>query len=814
MGMTRSPGAPGTLDVPRSLADDLRVRSDEALAMLLRARPDLISPVPGDLGILAVRATTRSSVQRALDRLDRFTLQAVDVLCVLPDPATTAAVTTLLGAPAGPPVEVLRTQALLYGPDDALRLVRTVREAVGSPAGLGPPAEQVLAQYGPSRLGRLLDDLGLARTGDPVSAATAIAARLADPLFLDEMLAQSGPQARVVLDRLTWGPPTGQITDAHRQVSIDSARTPVERLLARALLVATGSDEVVLPREAALRLRGGRVHAEPAPAPPALATTRRVPAHVDRTAGGSAFTILRHVEDLLETWGVAGPLVLRAGGLGVRDLRRAASVLDLDETATAFAAELAYVAGLLAPNGEIEETWRPTPAYDAWRGQDPGQRWATLAAGWLRTTRLAGLVGTRDERDRPLSALGPDLDRAMAPDVRAAVLAELAALPPGTVAGAEAITERLAWFAPRRGGRLRPDAVTWTLREAEALGVVGLGALAAPGRALIADPDDEAAIERVLVPLLPVPLDHVLLQADLTAVAPGPLETELARELALLADVESTGGATVFRLTDASVRRALDAGRSAEDVHRLLAARSRTPVPQPLTYLVDDVARRHGRIRVGTASAYVRADDPGVLAELVADRRTAQLRLRRLAPTVLAAQAPVDVVLARLRELGFAPAAETPEGDLLVRRPDSLRSPRRQPPPRVAGEPAPPRDAVVAAAVRALRAGDRAATAVRRPLAGDAGPDAGRGNGPVPRTATVETLSALQAAADGGDRLWIGYVDNEGSASQRVIEPITVEGGQVSAFDHRRGEVATFAIHRITGVAALDPPTPTPTPTP
>ena len=107
--------------------------------------------------------------------------------------------------------------------------------------------------------------------------------------------------------------------------------------------------------------------------------------------------------------------------------------------------------------------------------------------------------------------------------------------------------------------------------------------------------------------------------------------------------------------------------------------------------------------------------------------------------------------------------------------------------------------------MRALRAGDRAATAVRRPLAGDAGPGAGRGPaGPLPRTATVETLSALQAAADGGDRLWIGYVDNEGSASQRVIEPITVEGGRVSAFDHRRGEVATFAVHRITGVAALD----------
>ena len=48
-------------------------------------------------------------------------------------------------------------------------------------------------------------------------------------------------------------------------------------------------------------------------------------------------------------------------------------------------------------------------------------------------------------------------------------------------------------------------------------------------------------------PHLPRPVDHVLLQADLTAVAPGPLETEVARRLHLLADVESRGGATVYR---------------------------------------------------------------------------------------------------------------------------------------------------------------------------------------------------------------------------------------------------------------------------
>jgi hypothetical protein len=59
---------------PRSLAEALRARDDASLAALLRARPDLITPVPTDLTQLATRAGTRASVVRALERLDRFAL--------------------------------------------------------------------------------------------------------------------------------------------------------------------------------------------------------------------------------------------------------------------------------------------------------------------------------------------------------------------------------------------------------------------------------------------------------------------------------------------------------------------------------------------------------------------------------------------------------------------------------------------------------------------------------------------------------------------------------------------------------------------
>ncbi len=281
------------------------------------------------------------------------------------------------------------------------------------------------------------------------------------------------------------------------------------------------------------------------------------------------------------------------------------------------------------------------------------------------------------------------------------MLALFAGLPPGTAPDPETLLRRLRWERPLRGGPapaapaapspggttsgggaegtdLRSRLALWTLNEAELLGITGRGALSAQARALLEEGEKAAAA--FLAPLLPEPLDHVLLQADLTAVAPGPLERPLADMLSVLADVESKGGATVYRFTPGSVRRALDAGRAATDLHAFLAAHSRTPVPQPLSYLIDDVARRHGHLRIGAASAYVRCDDEAVLNEILADRRSTGLRLRRLAPTVLASQADPGPLLEALRDMGYAPAAESADGDVLITRAGARRTPPRTPP--------------------------------------------------------------------------------------------------------------------------------------
>jgi hypothetical protein len=852
---------------PRTLAEDLRARDDDALARLLRARPDLLAPVPADITQLATRAVTRASVLRTLDHLPRFTRQVAEALAVAPDPCPYGVLLTLMaGAPAGggtepgardadaatviaggaagggpfaealPPreaaavadalpaaVDALRAYGVVWGPDDRLRLVRTAHELLGPSAsvasgtGLGPAVGEAVAGMSPARLQEIVADAGLPATHDPVSATEALSALFGDRERLGALLDTAPPEARSVLERLVWGPPYGEVRDASAPVRAADASGPVQWLLARGLLLPSGRSTVVLPREAALALRGGRAHRVPEPAPPKVAAVARTPRTVDLTAAGQAFTAVRTVGELLAAWETGGPAVLRAGGLSVRDLKRTASTLDLTERQTAFWLELAYGAGLIAADGEVDEAYAPTPAADGWSQLPAQEQWVTLASAWLVATRTPGLVGSRDPKGRALSALGPDLDRSLTPRVRHAVLDLLAGLPPGSAADRESLLARLRWERPLRAGAeaLRSDLVEWTIQEAEDLGLTGRGALAAHARPLLAggpgggadgpgegrgvaggrSAGDPAAAAAALAPLLPEPLDHVLLQADLTAVAPGPLVGPLAETLGVLADVESKGGATVYRFTPESVRRALDAGRTADELQRFLAAHSRTPVPQPLSYLIDDVARRHGTLRVGAASAYLRCDDEALLTGLLADRRASGLGLRRLAPTVVAAQTDPSTLLERLRAMGLAPAAESPDGNVLISRPDARRTPPRTPPAPLAEGPPAPEARLLDAAIRAIRAGDRASTAVRRsPVPREDGP---------PRTPAADTLATVQAATLTGESLWIGYVNAEGAASQRVIAPTRVEGGYVTAYDHTADEMRRFALHRITGVSAL-----------
>jgi hypothetical protein len=796
------------------LADHLRALPDDALGALLRLRPDLVVPVPSDISALAARAQGRVSVARALDALDQFTLEILDGLRLVRDGAgdSVATVDTLLALAAEAGVEPslvrqaidrLRARFLVYGTQTSLHLVHAIDELTSPyPAGLGRPAAEL---------------------------SNAVAELVADPAGLRRTVLSAPPEARSVLDRLASGPPIGSVQPGSlRGKPDDDERSPVAWLVEHSLLVAIADDLVELPREVGLVLRRdtgplGVLH----PQPPEISAT--VKSGVDSAGAGQALEAVRHLDALLHMIADAPTPVLKAFGLGVRDLRRLARDTGTTEAVTALLLEIAYASGLLTytdPAGRSgEQQWLPAPSFDTWRVAPLAIRWATLARTWLSMTRAPSLIGQRDEKDRAITTLSYETTSLRAPVARRAALGVLAELPAGSAVPMDAVLDRLVWQAPRRAGRrpgaeARPSGALALARaalvEAAALGITGLDALTSYGRVLLAetprDPDvdplgvyGEAAdsvdgLITALGALLPVPVDHLLVQADLTVVVPGPPEPALAAELALIADAESRGGATVYRVTPESVRRALDGGYSASDIHALFTRRSRTPLPQTLTYLIDDAGRRHGGLRVGTAGAYLRSEDEALIAEVLADKRMAMMSLRRLAPTVLATPYSTARLLDALRDAGYSPVPEDATGATVLTRPTAARAPGR-PPPRPArvddfDPPSLPRPRL-AGIVEQIRLGERLARATRRSPLTRGLLDADG----TPVTATqahTQALSVLQQALRDQTRVWVGYVDAHGGAASRLVRPVSMGAGYLRAEDDRTEMLHTFALHRIT----------------
>ncbi|MFD4641492.1 helicase-associated domain-containing protein [Lentzea sp. NPDC058436] len=744
-----------------TLADWLRAQDDVALVALLRARPDLATPPPADMSVLATRVGTRASIARACEDLDTFTLVVLEALVVEGADAEPVALTTLtrlLGPDVKPKplkqaVARLRSLALAWGDDDALAVPPVTREAFGAyPGGLGRKTGQ---SY----------DLGGITEGE-----------------------------QRVLQKLAAGPPIGDTKDASRVVPLDKAETPVQRLLARGLLLRRDPGTVELPREIGLELRGERPLGPIQVTEPKPKTSTLRQDGVDATGAGEALELVRHVENLVTSWSAEPPPVLRTGGLGVRDLRKVAKDLGVDEQRAALLIELVVGADLVANTEATEPEWVPTTKADVWLAATTEVRWATLAHAWLELPRLPALIGRRDEKDRLFNPLADEIRRAQAPRDRRWVLETLAAFPVGTaIANPADLAALLGWRAPRRGGRQRDELVRWTVEEGTAVGVLALGAITGAGRVLLDEGPGHAA--KTLGDALPEPLDHVLVQADLTVVAPGRLEPDLADELALVADVESAGSATVYRISEATVRRALDAGRTADELQELFKVRSRTPVPQSLTYLIDDAARRHGRLRGGAAGSFLRCDDPVLISEVLAHPEAMRLELRRIAPTVIVSPLPLADVLDGLRSAGFAPAAEGPDGQVLDLRPGGRRTTPRQRSARKPASPAVPADERLGELVRLVRAGDRAAATPRGERVAVPG---NLGAGPS------ATLSLLQQAARARRRVLVGFVDSHGTAAQRVIEPHVVGGGVLEGYDHSYGEVLRFPLHRVTSAALVD----------
>lgn len=825
--------------VASTLARWLGTLSAEALAALLRRRPEALAPpTPGDLAELASRLQGRAGVVRAYDTLTLPAVQLIEIILGYPC-QTREELAGLLGEDGLD--ETLRTLAdcgLVWEFDGRLSVAGEVTATSGHPLRLGPGVERLLDRRTAAELRGIAAALGLQVSAQKREVVRELATRFGDEDWVRALAATAPPAARELLDRLARGGPSllgppgangagdalgpertnGSRLSTHSGV-LEGLRVrdpDAENWIVRhGLLYPDGWQFLTMPREVALALRGPNWRPAFEPHAPRPALVPVDPGAVAGEAAAAASALVDQVAAVL----CATPIVrLKAGGVGAREQRRLAKVTGTGEPEVRLAVEVAYHAGLLAA---VADELLPTDRYDDWLAAEPADRLTLLLTAWL------GLHAV------PLAAEGTalmtDVGTSDAVQIRMLLLGVAADLPDGQALADEAqLVDSLRWLAPdiaRSRLNDNPALVRPLWTEAARVGVVAHGCLSPLGRAVISlDAGQLAAAARSLVDQA---IATAIFQADLTALVTGPPSGSLAALLDGVADRESRGTASVWRFSAGSVRRALDAGTSAADLLdglREIAVDGR--LPQPLEYLISDVARRHGDVRVRAVGCVLRADDPALLTELLGNRALGALRLTRLAPTVMASAARPQETLAALRSAGYTPVGEDGSGVALVERADRRRA---KPPGTRRGLPewSKPKPALHPLAVDA---DELAAFLLSASLpGGDAvePPDASEKMDEIVRRAvereqrslhvvrqpTLEVLNVkapqldpderrlLADAIDDNRPVRIDYVDGEGKFSSRVIEEIELSGAVIEAWCRLRGDDRMFMLDRIDAVS-------------
>ncbi|MFJ2581052.1 helicase-associated domain-containing protein [Kitasatospora aureofaciens] len=772
----------------------------EQLHRVLSNRPDAgAAPEPRALGELADRLQRPGSVAPAIRRLPLPCLQVAEALAALGETTSRSELAALLGVP-GPQLDdtlaVLADHALVWADGDGrLHQAAALRQAWPAPLGLEPPLADLLPGQTSEDLRGMLSSLGLKPPATRQQRVTALLEQYGSAEWIAGIVAKAPTPTRELLERrartkpvesrswIVFGSPSPEVPAAARWA------------VARGLLVQDrhGFGPARMPAEVALALRGADWHAPFDPVPPLPALARVSAADVGRETASAAGDFGGHAAAVLAECAARPLTVLKSGGVGARELARVGKAVRCDEPTVRLVLETAQGSGLVTREGDRVLV---TGAYDSWAEEEPAAQVAQLVGAWWQLPLTP--TQSRDEDGKVLPALAHTRACDGCVQARRGLLAALGCLPPGQgVAETADLSLLIDWhhpFAEQLPQDERPFATV--IHEASLLGVLARGALSPLGAALgnVAELADQAR------QLMPPAVHGVRIGSDLTAVATGAPSARLTALLDSLADREARGTASVWRFSADSLRRAFDAGHDAPAIEADLAAIAGGPLPQALSYLITDTARRHGRVRVASAACVIHGLEPALLAEIVAHRKLAGLGLRQLAPTVLVGKASVAQALAALRANGYAPVAEAADGAVRIERTAPQRAtPVPRPRARAGrpGTPAPPD-------LRSL-ASKLVGAPAELPL-----PDPDRGIpydsdteeifGESAKHLSLADVRQLAHAVHTGEAIIIEYVDGSGAHTVRSLSALELDPPYLNAWCHLRDDARVFALSRILGV--------------
>jgi hypothetical protein len=771
-----------------SFAKYLAGLPDAELTELLEIRSDTrIDPAPVGFEQLAQRLCGPESLTRIMLTLDRDAIVVSQLIATLDRSASRRRLADLLGAGEllDAALDRLSRAGLVWpegtGDDGILRAPDLVTEYWTAELGTFKPLARIAADIPVTELRTTAAGLGIAIQGlrkpELIEQLTEAMSDLPRMIALIRRLPEP---VKAELDLLLLGDYFGYSSYGANNGS---------RLLAQAgLVVLRYGSQPVLPMEVA---RAARVSDQEfaltgRPDLSGVRTDRPAP---EGSAQAAAQEAVRGITGLLDAAGVKPIKALKNGGVGKKERSRLARELAIPDDAVALWIDLAHAAGLF---DELPGGYGPTDRYPDWRDADPAMRWAVVADAWFALEHAPTSRETDDDREQPpplpMGSWAGQLRRAL-----------LTAAEPGIPL--PEIGRHVGWICPLNEyddeGAERKIAAT--VREAELLGVAVADLVTEPGRRLtevrgLDIEDRHSAIAESCGDWLPATPCRFAVQSDLTAVVSGQPSAELSRLLTIAADSEARGGASVWRFTPASVRAALDAGWRAEDLLAKLRAWADHELPQPLEYLIADVARRYGHVRVRGAIRSCVVADEALLTEILHTRSLAKLGFSRLAPTVLASDSEPGDLLAALRTAGYLPVEESADGTVVVagdpvQRPSLRRSGRARNRPK--------RRLSAAELVRSLRA----APAGQQSGAAKSGSyaDLARLN---PRLAEAE-LVLLAHATDQHADVRIAYRNQAGNRSVREIRPERLYGKWLDSWCHLRNDQRDFTVANIEAVSPI-----------
>ncbi len=349
-------------------------------------------------------------------------------------------------------------------------------------------------------------------------------------------------------------------------------------------------------------------------------------ADIDRDASLAIFDVIQALTELI--FELEQRYIREVGkrGVGLPDVKRLAAHLSKSNEYAKQVFELAQFVNLAEVEGS---RWQLGQRAENWISWSDRERWSHLAESWL------SLLG--DEAARELLAILP----------------------------AESFERRLAEVYPFADS----TATNRIKKVAEIANLIGLIANSQATSWLgLLSSSLQTASERAIAGL-PSAAERLIIQADLTLIAPSPLPTELEISLRRFADTEQIGMASSYRLSALSVSHGLETGLAIEEIRALLLRLSGNQLPQPVDYLLKEAESRFARLKVfatkSGAHSQIVSTDKILLAEIHNDQRLKPFALHFDEAGSLHSRFEAELVYFALREANFVAVRVDEQGQVL-----------------------------------------------------------------------------------------------------------------------------------------------------